>query len=59
MHVLLLLVQVWAELLVLLAEGEMEAQPWDQERYRPLLLQLALPFLLQIHMHILCPLSGK
>jgi hypothetical protein len=32
---LLLLLQVWAELLVLLAEGEMEAQPWDQERYRP------------------------
>jgi hypothetical protein len=35
MHVLLLLLQVWAELLVLLAEGEMEAKPWDQERYRP------------------------
>jgi hypothetical protein len=31
---LLLLLQVWAELLVLLAEGELEAQPWDQERYR-------------------------
>uniref|UniRef100_A0A383VWM1 Negative elongation factor B n=1 Tax=Tetradesmus obliquus TaxID=3088 RepID=A0A383VWM1_TETOB len=26
---------VWAELLVLLAEGEMEAQPWEQERQRP------------------------
>jgi hypothetical protein len=31
----LLLLQVWAELLVLLAEGEMEAKPWDQERHRP------------------------
>jgi hypothetical protein len=31
----LLLLQVWVELLVLLAEGEMEAQPWDQERHRP------------------------
>jgi hypothetical protein len=35
MCVYVLLLQVWAELLVLLAEGEMEAQPWDQERARP------------------------
>jgi hypothetical protein len=25
---------VWAELLVLLAEGEMEEEPWDETRYR-------------------------
>jgi hypothetical protein len=31
----LLSLQVWAELLVLLAEGEMEAKPWNQERYQP------------------------
>lgn len=30
----LFLQQVWAELLVLLCEGEAEAEPWDQNRQR-------------------------